>query len=295
MDERYDIIRAVRDKRFKYIRNYEPFKTYYQYMNTPEKGRTMKEIRQVEEDGSATDGVAQFLTKKKAVEELYDIVNDPHEMINLANNPEFNEVLTRMRDAHEQWVVETGDLGLIPEAEINYRQEKAGSAWNILRTGESNGIMKQVGQTSALSLEGMDVLPQLKQAVESQEPVVRYWAAVGIGNLGIRAKSAASLMEGLLDDESENVRVAAARALCRMDRPKKALPVLVAVLDEGSQWARVHAANVLDEIEDQARPVIDDMKRHLVPREDLVQKGKYTVRVLNRALNELLGTNNEVR
>ena len=37
MDERYDIIRMVRDKQFKYIRNYEPLKTYYQYMNTPEK------------------------------------------------------------------------------------------------------------------------------------------------------------------------------------------------------------------------------------------------------------------
>ena len=42
MDERYDIIRMVRDRRFKYIRNYEPLKTFYQYMNTPEKGATMK-------------------------------------------------------------------------------------------------------------------------------------------------------------------------------------------------------------------------------------------------------------
>ena len=44
MDERYDIIRMVRDSRFRYIRNYEPLKPYYQYMNTPEKGATMKEI-----------------------------------------------------------------------------------------------------------------------------------------------------------------------------------------------------------------------------------------------------------
>ena len=36
MDERYDIIRMVRGKRYKYIRNYEPLKTFYQYMNTPE-------------------------------------------------------------------------------------------------------------------------------------------------------------------------------------------------------------------------------------------------------------------
>ena len=56
MDERYDIIRAVRDKRFRYIRNYEPFKAYYQYMNTPEKGATMKELRRVHAEGKLSRG-----------------------------------------------------------------------------------------------------------------------------------------------------------------------------------------------------------------------------------------------
>jgi uncharacterized sulfatase len=79
-----------------------------------------------------------------------------------------------------------------------------------------------------------------------------------------------------------------------MGRPEKALPVLVAILDKGSQWARVQASNVLDEMDDQALPVAGDMKRHLEPREDLLQRGKYTIRVLNRALNELLGTTNQV-
>ncbi|MDB4409131.1 hypothetical protein N9165_03610, partial [Akkermansiaceae bacterium] len=32
MDERYDIIRSVRDKQYRYIRNYEPLKPYFQYM-----------------------------------------------------------------------------------------------------------------------------------------------------------------------------------------------------------------------------------------------------------------------
>jgi uncharacterized sulfatase len=80
-----------------------------------------------------------------------------------------------------------------------------------------------------------------------------------------------------------------------MGRPKNALPVLIDILDEGTQWARVQASVVLDEMDEQARPVIADMKRHLTPKEGFVQGGKYTVRVLNRALNELEGTNNEVR
>ena len=66
------------------------------------------------------------------------------------------------------------------------------------------------------------------------------------------------------------------------------------MLDDGTQWARVHAANVLDEIDDQTRPVLATMKRNNAYRKGFVTAGKYTVRVLNRALNELLGTNNAV-
>jgi uncharacterized sulfatase len=294
MDERYDIIRAVRDERFRYIRNYEPFKTYYQYMNTAEKGRTMREIRRVEAEGNASEGVATFLVQTKPVEELYDTINDPHEMNNLVGDSDFTEVLERMRQVHSQWVVETADLGLIPEAEINARQEKVGNAWGILRFEGAAGLMQQIRDTASLSLQGREMLEQLEKAVSHEDSVVRYWAATGIGNLGEAGSSAAPLMERLLSDQAENVRIASARALCRMGRSEKALPVLVAILDEGSQWARLQAANVLDEMDSQALPVLDDMKRHLEAREDLLQRGKYTVRVLNRALNELLGTTNEV-
>jgi uncharacterized sulfatase len=215
-------------------------------------------------------------------------------MHNLANSSEFSDVLERMRKSHEEWVVETGDLGLIPEAEIDSRRKRAGSAWNILQADGSAELMGKVRDTASLSLQGIEALPQLKEAVGNEDSVVRYWAAIGIGNLGRAAVSAMPLMEGLLADQSEDVRIAAARALCHMGKPKRALTVLVAILDEGSQWARVHASNVLDEINDQAGPVIADMKRHLKPRANLVQGGKYTVRVLNRTLNEQLGTTYEV-
>ena len=61
MDERYDIIRMARDKRFLYIRNYEPLKTYYQYMNTPEKGATMGELRRLHDAGQLEPIADMFL------------------------------------------------------------------------------------------------------------------------------------------------------------------------------------------------------------------------------------------
>jgi hypothetical protein len=66
-------------------------------------------------------------------------------------------------------------------------------------------------------------------------------------------------------------------------------------LTTGAQWERLHAAIVLDQIDDQARPVIEQMKAGLKYQEGFNSDGKYRVRVTNRALNELLGTNNVVK
>ena len=97
-----------------------------------------------------------------------------------------------------------------------------------------------------------------------------------------------------LDDESSAVRTAAARALCRMGLPAKALPVLIHELTTGTQWERLHAANALDEIDEVARPVIEQMREGLNYQKGFNSNGKYRVRVINRALNELQGTSNQV-
>ena len=102
------------------------------------------------------------------------------------------------------------------------------------------------------------------------------------------------LLKKLLTDESENVRVAAARALAAMGDTEEAIPSLSEVLQNGTQWARVHAAIVLDEMEDVARPAIPSMKKNKSYRDGMVARGKYTVRVLNKALNDLEGTSNTV-
>lgn len=298
MDERYDIIRMVRDQQYRYVRNYEPYKTWYQYMNTPEKGRTMKEIRKAEK-GQPSGGVAQFLRARKPLEELYDVNADPHEMNNLASNPAYAEKLNELRRRHLDWVVQTRDLGLIPEAELHRLRESAGSEWAILNTGDDIDARMAAIRDAAAMAGGIDsqAVPRLTQWLNHSDATVRYWAATGIGNrIGTETDllPSQSALTRLLDDKSENVRIVAARALAGIGKPKVALSTLSDVLDNGSQWARVHAAIVLDEMEDDARPAIAAMKRNNVKRKGFVADGKYAVRVLNKALNDLLGTTTTV-
>ncbi|MDP6892979.1 MAG: sulfatase-like hydrolase/transferase [Verrucomicrobiota bacterium] len=291
MDERYDIIRMVRGKRFRYIRNYEPLKPYYQYMNTPEKGATMKEIRRLEKSGSLLSAARLFSAKKKPIEELYDLQNDPHEIRNLSDNPDYIEQLKKMRRAHYSWVRETRDIGLLPEAEIIEREALYGSRYEILRQKDSSSIMMRLGETAALASSGKNSLPMLLRAINDTDAAVRYWGVIGIGNIAPRdSVNALFVTRKLLSDSSASVRIAAGRAMARMGKPEESFPVLKKALAGTNQWARLQAAIVLDEMETQGRPLIPELKKALND-----QPNKYIVRVANRALNDLLNTNNEVR
>jgi uncharacterized sulfatase len=133
MDETYDIIRCVRDKRYKYIRNYQPGKPYAQYIDYMDQMPTMREMRRLNKAGELKGPQKLFFLPEKPEEELYDTQSDPHEVNNLAQSPEHQETLRRLRQAHEKWRRETNDLGLIPEAELQERL-RPGGVWGTTAT-----------------------------------------------------------------------------------------------------------------------------------------------------------------
>ena len=304
MDERYDIIRMVRNKQFKYIRNYEPLKTFYQYMNTPEKGATMRELRRLHEAGELSPEAERLFASRKPVEELYDCQADPHELNNLVGDKKYHCRLASMRGAHRRWIRDTGDLGLVPEGIISERSRKLGNSYAIMRQADAKQANLLLFNMAARASSGHEAFADLIDGLSAADAAVRYWAATGVGNVGagksravsgtlkIEAREAAT--RGLQDD-SAAVRIASARALCHLERPTQALPVLIRELKTGNQWERLQAAIVLDEIDEQARPVLEQMRIGLEYQPGFNSDGKYRVRVINRALNELLGTNNTVK
>jgi N-sulfoglucosamine sulfohydrolase len=128
MDGTYDMIRAVRDKRYKYIRNYMPHIIYAQHIDYMEMMPTMQEMRRLHAQGELTGPQTQYFREQKPVEELYDTQTDPHEVKNLADDPQYKDVLERMRAVHEEWMRRTGDVGLIPEPEFD-EMKRPGGVW----------------------------------------------------------------------------------------------------------------------------------------------------------------------
>jgi uncharacterized sulfatase len=129
MDERYDVIRAVRDRRYKYIRNFMPHLPYAQPIAYMDLMPTMREWRRLNAEGRLQGAPSLFFRATKPVEELYDTQTDPHEVHNLANNPAQAAKLAELREKLRAWMLETGDLGLIPEPILDEAQ-RPGAQWS---------------------------------------------------------------------------------------------------------------------------------------------------------------------
>ncbi|MBT3386165.1 MAG: sulfatase-like hydrolase/transferase [Prolixibacteraceae bacterium] len=283
MDERYDMQRAVRDKQYKYIRYYEFPKPFIQYMNTPEKGEIMQSIRSSFANGTLPEAGVKLMAQKKPVEELFDLEKDPQELNDLAGNPEYKDVLDKMRQAHKDWSVRVADAGLIPEPILREWETKYNKPiYKILRENE---IPVDKIQEVALASDISTFVENLNHKNEA----VRYWAATGIGNYAtVGNKEIFDGLSPLINDEYPLVRIAAARAFCILNQESEGLKTLSAGLTDSNEWTRLNAALVLDEIDEKARPLIPDLQKVMN------DENKYVVRVTNRALNQLLGTNNVV-
>ena len=115
MDETFDMQRSVRDRRYRYIKNFHPELPYAQPVQYMDMSPIMKEWRRLAAADKLTGAPALFFAKSKPAEELYDLEADPDEVKNLAGLPEHQERLAHMRAALDQWQKDTHDQGLKPE------------------------------------------------------------------------------------------------------------------------------------------------------------------------------------
>ena len=123
MDDTYDMIRAVRDKRYKYIKNFNPEKPYTQPIEFLYRNPMMADILQLEKEGKLNAVQQSWLFKTKPPVELYDIDTDPDELHNIADQPAQATRLKTMDAALTAWQKKYGDLGPVPETEM------AGQMW----------------------------------------------------------------------------------------------------------------------------------------------------------------------
>ncbi len=118
VDESYDMIRSVRTMDYLYIRNYypnEPFPIWVPYLS---KMPIYQEMLRLDAEGKLTGPQKSWMAYTRPPEELYDVKKDPYQLTNLVSDPDLKPVLTDLRNRHNKWTLETGDLGHMNEPEM---------------------------------------------------------------------------------------------------------------------------------------------------------------------------------
>ncbi|RDZ51354.1 sulfatase [Haloferax sp. Atlit-4N] len=121
-DEEYDMMRSVRDERYRYVRNYYPERPYVQWIPYRNRHPAMEELLERDAAGELTDIQHQWFADTRPAEELYDLQEDPHETENLADDLEYRGVLERLRGALDDWRERIGDRAAAREGEWEMRE-----------------------------------------------------------------------------------------------------------------------------------------------------------------------------
>ena len=100
--------RAARSERFKYIKNSDcemPPTPPADAVRSP----SFQAMRRLRDEGRLTPAQRSCFVRPRPAEELYDVDADPDELVNLASDPKYAEVLTAMRRSLLEWARGTND------------------------------------------------------------------------------------------------------------------------------------------------------------------------------------------
>ena len=126
MDIEYDMMRSVRDRRFLYIRNFTPELPYAGHITYRNQSAIMQEWFRLQAERKLTGPAALWMRTQRPAEELYDTIDDPHQIRDLSADPKHGATLLRLRSALTEWMGRTGDQGLVNEPEMIQRMWPGG-------------------------------------------------------------------------------------------------------------------------------------------------------------------------
>ena len=248
MDERYDLMRAVRDERHVYIRNYMPHRPLGQYSWYAALMPSWTAWQRRYLAGGLSGAQAGYW-EPKPTEELYDLDADRDEVHDLAASATHRPILERMRAALAAHAAEVRDLGFLPEymlhrvpAAYDFGHDRTAYDLETIRTAASEATDRSVAVT------------RVRSGLAHANPTVRYWAATG---LTMRGQAAVAETEAalarLLEDEAPGARIAAGEALGRYGTPatrQRALDVLVGLADASAneEYVALMALNALVQV-----------------------------------------------
>ncbi len=258
-DDMYEMSRSVCDGRYLYVRHFMPHLPYIQanYIFYDQK-ESLREMRKQYLAGNC-NAEQQKLWNKKPLEELYDLQNDPQELSNLAADKNFSSIKKKLKKDLHNWMIETKDLGLLPEAEYMIRSENS-TPYEYAQLSGNYQVEKIL---ESAEMVGIASEMKLVEKLKDTDSGVRYWAIIGLMQMQTLKKETLTDLNSLLNDASPSVQIAAAEALCVYSTSEKAVETLGKWVQDERLWLALQAARSIVMIGEDARSLIPMMYKEL--------------------------------
>ena len=117
-DEVTDKIRAVKTKKYKYIRNYDINKPHALNNYYRTQMALMRHLTALNESNLLSAEQKLWFNVPKNLEEFYDLENDPFELNNLIGEKKYSKEIENLRIQLDNWIDQINDPVNIPEKEL---------------------------------------------------------------------------------------------------------------------------------------------------------------------------------
>lgn len=226
-DEKYDLVRAIRIGKWKYVRNFQSYLPDGLQNNYRYKMLAYQEWRELFEQ-KKTDKSQSLFFQPKSPEMLFDLEKDPYETNNLAQNQKYKKQVRTMRSALRSHMISINDLSLFPEHYL---------AKNALDDSISFGKKHKKDIKKYLKISDFALKPfrrvknKLSDSFKDSDPFVQFWALNTCSEFGVEAGELIEAAQPLLSSSNLMVRFKAAEFVAIADK-KAPQPIMRRILKE---------------------------------------------------------------
>lgn len=222
IDESPDLARSITNGQYLYTRVFLPRYPVLKYQKYSDVSDITRIIREDGEANKLNQSQSEILYPR-LIEYLYDQHTDPWEVNNLVDDSKYSQILDEMRAELKHSIMEIRDIHFLPEYEIK-RVSQLTSPFEFRLTPEYD--YESIISAAYLSGEGSGSIDQIMELLESDNPIVRYWGAVGVHNNLTEKPEYIDYISNHLNDAYPPVRIEIAAAMYELEQDEKSKDLL---------------------------------------------------------------------
>ncbi|MCD6346822.1 MAG: sulfatase [Bacteroidales bacterium] len=241
IDESPDLARSITNGQYLLTHVFLPRYPILKYQKYSDVADITRLIRSEYDAGQLSDIQAEMLLVRP-VEYLFDLYADPWETHNLIDDKAAAAIRQEMRKELKKSILNLRDVHFLPEYElVELSKETTPYEYRLTEDYDYKAII----EAAYLSGSGVDSIVAIFDLLESENPIVRYWGAVGVHNQISHCGDYLPIIQLHLSDSYPPVQVELAAVIYELNEDKVAMAILDSHLNSSKGREVVQALQMI--------------------------------------------------